>query len=308
MDKKELCKKILKLDKDNIVIVGPDYTNKNKIRVYNNGGRIAYIYVGNRGSNSELMSIAYADPKYCKEHNKLSGIITSTTDEVSFEKNILDKEYYLLSKEALTNRWVKSKKNEEGKAILRERNIETQIMKKFMKAQGDIITIDMEVQCPRKWFENMENDAEIKKLMKKQKITKQPRFDIITFSKDGIGIIELKVDNENCENIISHYAHMKHVLNNREDFMKEIRRRIKYLKEYDLINSDLVDKYEKQVFENKEKKLWCGFLFVRGGKEECIKNMKKLENLSDVDKIKFMYYEDVESIDFKNNIKIRKEK
>lgn len=110
-----------------------------------------------------------------------------------------------------------------------------------MISENDWVALDMEFQCPGSWFEKMNSDKEINKFSKKKKgnqeITKRPRFDIITFSKEGIGIIELKVDNENCDNILSHYCHMKHILNNKESktkFVDEIYRRIEYLKEFEI--------------------------------------------------------------------------
>ena len=294
MNKKELCKKIM--ENENIVIVGPDCTERRMLRVYNSGGRIARIYVGDKkDKKSELMSMGYVN--WCKKDaNKLKNILKNATTEEKITNAILSKDYLDLSQDAVNNRHgTKNKKSNNDNKEQKERNIETQIVKKFMNSKGNWIAIDMEVQCPKAWFENMKSDEEINKLGKI--ITEQPRFDIISFSKEGIGIIELKVNNENCDNLLSHYAHMKHILNNKDKFMKEIYRRIKYLKENELINSEIIDKYGKQIFN--EKKLWCGFLFVGGDKSKSINLIEQFNKFEIRDKLKFMYC-DFNEIDLLN--------
>lgn len=315
MENKELCKKLLDLN-ENIVIVGPDYSKKNKLRVYNTGGRIARIYVGERNSKSELMTDGYI--KYCeKDPKKLASIITNAKTEEQIRNAMLSKDYLDLSQDAVNKRHGnKTKKRDTDYEKLKERNVETQIMRKFMTAKGDWIAIDMEVQCPTKWFKKMRSDKEINNIMQKSKtITKQPRFDIITFSKEGIGIIELKVNNENCENMISHYVHMKHLLsmNNkdardaRDEFMKEMNRRIDYLIEEptgnDLVNTKIIKQYRDQVF--KENKLWCGFLFVGGGKSKSIQKVVRNfgdKNLEELDNLKFLYCDEdkIDSLNIEN--------
>ena len=48
--------------------------------------------------------------------------------------------------------------------------------------------VDMEVQFPKSYFENVEFSAGI---------TKVPRFDLVVINEKRLGIIELKVNNEN---------------------------------------------------------------------------------------------------------------
>lgn len=297
MKKKELCQKLNQNKK--IVIVGPDFSHRNKLRVYNTGGRIARIYVGERNGKSELMDKNYA--KYCKKDaKKLERIIKNATTEEQITNTILSKDYQELSQDAVNNRYGKKAKKEDDD---KERNVETQILKRFMDAENGWIAIDMEFQCPRKWFENMKNDKEINKLLgdKKNKITIQPKFDIITFSKEGIGIIELKVNNENCDNILSHYCHMKHILKNKDikkSFIDEIFiNRIDHLKDNGLINKNIIDKYGEQI--SNEKKLWCGFLFVGGGKYESAGKVRVLKEKEFTNNLKFMYC-DFNEIDLLN--------
>ena len=300
MKKKELCQKLNQNKK--IVIVGPDFSHKNKLRVYNTGGRIARIYVGNRNGKSELMDKKYAT--YCeKDAKKLERIIINATTEEQITNTILSKDYQELSQDAVDNRYGKKAKKEDDD---KERNVETQILKRFMNAENEWIAIDMEFQCPRKWFENMKNDKEIKKLLedKKNKITIQPKFDIITFSKEGIGIIELKVNNENCDNILSHYCHMKHILKNKDvtkNFIDEIFiNRIDHLINNGLINKNIIDKYREQIFN--EKKLWCGFLFVGGNKSKSINLLNPFRQLEIKDKLKFLYcdFNDLDLLNINN--------
>ena len=117
----------------------------------------------------------------------------------------------------------KNKTNKE-----KERDIETKIVKKFMNTNNDWAIIDMEVQCPKEWLNTLVvNEGE----------TTQPRFDLIVINSKGLGIIELKVDEENCNNLKSHYKHMLYIQNNSDSFIKEIKRRIEILKDYELISS-----------------------------------------------------------------------
>lgn len=65
----------------------------------------------------------------------------------------------------------------------------------------------------------------------------------------------------------------------------------------EIINSKIIDKYGEQIFN--EKKLWCGFLFVGGGKAENAKIVrglkKKLEEKEFLNNLKFMYCDNDES-------------
>ena len=299
LKKKYLIKYLATMDNE-IVIVSPDYTKKNKMRIYKNGGLYGKIAHRDKSKNlkSELMTKEYA--KYCSNESKLKEFINSANNEEDIIETFYKKEYLELAKEALNNKWKKEKDDR-----LKERNIETKIMRKFMKYNNGFITIDMEMACPKKWFQDMIKDSEIKNIKEKLeykngKLTLIPRFDIISFSNEGIGIIELKVDNENTENISSHYAHMKYILNDKNakiSFLNEIKRRLYYLKKYELVNEKIINKYENEIFENQ--KIWCGFLFVGGERKEIIeKIVTELGNYEDINKIKFMYCSNFEEIDF----------
>ena len=290
---------------ENIVIVGPtlkEEKNPSKhLRVYYRGGRLADIYAGpSKNGKSTLMSKAYKE-QFKDNIEKKEKFEKIVKDAVSNDDNLLevlsDKEKFQLIKEAFEKKWTKVKDSQ------KERDVETQIMRNFMISENDWIAVDMEFKCPGSWFEKMDSDKEIEDMKENNEITDSPKFDIITISKEGIGIIELKVDNENCDNILSHYAHMKHILNNKESktkFINEIHRRIDYLQKIELINSKIIDKYGDQIFN--EEKLWCGFLFVGGGKSRSVKIVNELENKEFTNNLKFMYcdFNEIDSLNINN--------
>ena len=149
LKKKDLIKYLATMDNE-IVIVSPDYTDKNKMRIYKNGGLYGKIAHRDKFKNlkSELMTKEYA--KYCSNESKLKEFINFANSEEDIIETFYKKEYLELAKEALNNKWKKEKDDR-----LKERNIETKIMRKFMKSNNGFITIDMEMACPQKWFQDM---------------------------------------------------------------------------------------------------------------------------------------------------------
>lgn len=289
MENKEICKKMMDLN-EKIVIVGPplgkdtdkEKEKETKLRVYYKGGLLAKIDIDGK---IELMDEGYAKNIYCSNPEKLKEFIANPTIETISNSLFLN-----LAEEAFDRRWKKEA----------ERNVETQIVRKHMLTDEEWMIIDMEFQCPPSWFNNIDSDNELKNIENK---TDREKFDLISFSKEGIGIIELKVNNKHCDNICSHYAHMKHILNNKESktkFINEIHRRIDYLQKNELINSKIIDKYSDQIFN--EEKLWCGFLFVGGGKSGSAKIVKELGNKEFTDNLKFMYcdFNEIDSLNINN--------
>ena len=286
MENKEICKKMMDLN-EKIVIVGPtlgkdtdkEKEKEKKLRVYYKGGLLAKIDIDGK---IELMDKGYAKNVYCSNPEKLKEFIANPTIETISNSLFLN-----LAEEAFDRRWKKEA----------ERNVETQIVRKHMLTNEEWMIIDMEFQCPPSWFNNIDSDKELKSIENK---TDREKFDLISFSKEGIGIIELKVNNKHCDNICSHYAHMKHILNNKDKFMKEIYRRITYLQENELINSEIIDKYREQIFN--EEKLWCGFLFVGGEKSKSIEIIKPFEQFEIIDKLKFLYcdFNQIDLLDINN--------
>ena len=123
-----------------------------------------------------------------------------------------------------------------------ERTIETLIMDFHNQKCGNA-AIDMELQysiedhfgwtkikCPgqnykskmvyknKTWY----NEA----CFDNSKDTKSPRIDLMVLNEDGIGFVELKVDNANCENLGNHIRHMNYILSHKDTFIQDAERRI----------------------------------------------------------------------------------
>ncbi len=292
MDKKKIIEQLLNNKELNIVVVGPDYNDgtKNKLRIYAMGGRIGRIYVGKRNDGkSELIDLDYCN--YC---SKLKDILDIDNKEnrsnEEIEKILISEDYLKLVKEALSIKWKKKSENE------KERDIETKIVKNFMKTENDWAIIDMEVQCPKEWLKTF--------IPSYFDETKQPRFDLIVLNNQGLGIIELKVNNENCENLKGHYEHMAYIQRNPDLFIKEMNRRIKILHKNELISDKTMAIFEKQ---KDNFKIWCGFLFVGGGIEKSQKIVKdNLTQLNQEDKaiknFKYLYCEDIKDLNLNEMI------
>ena len=118
--------------------------------------------------------------------------------------------------------------------------------------------------------------------------TKSSRIDLMVLNEDGIGFVELKVNNENCGNLDSHINHMNYILSHKEKFLHDAERRVEVLLKYDLLEREM----ERNLDEwKKTKNIWCGILFVGkqehlAGTKEMIK--KQLESLKDGIKCAFV--------------------
>ena len=287
MDINEAIKKLQK-DPD-IIITGPDCSDINKLRVYANGGLIGKIYIGNRSDGStELISKGYYN-KSTKDGDKfiLEKIVEKQKDPLEI---LVDDEYIHACKQAVENRFGK-KKNDSSVQGEKERHVQTRIVKRFMSQIKDWCTVDMEMECPERWVIGNNFSANT---------TKQPRFDMIVLNHDGVGIIELKVNNDNIENLESHYEHMEFFLTNaatQQCFLDEINRRVDIL-----VNNGLLD---GSAMDFPRDRLWCGFLFVGGELSDTKKEVvNRLSNKKCVNRLKFLYYPsfDVNKIDINSSI------
>ena len=263
------------LNFEGVTIVGPDYSDKNKLRVYADGAKIGKIYVGPQ-SNGEhnLISDGYIGHYNASKEEKmgkdLKTIIENSRDIL---KTMTESEYITKSKIAIRQKFG----DDEG-----ERSVETSIVKDFMNNTkvNDWAVIDMEVQFPKKKFDGNTFS---------KKTTKQPRFDIVVVNNLGIGFLELKVNNKNVDNLNSHYEHMEFLLQKPGWFLEEIKRRMKVIKPYNLINESLID------IALKTKNLWCGFLFVGGGYRKAKDIVKQFSGKERISDFKFLYYNDTKN-------------
>jgi hypothetical protein len=271
-----MCEELKKYEE--LVVVGPDCIDKNKLRVYANGGLLGKIYAGNaHNGKTKLMSDAYAKPKY-DDSGTLEGIIKEARGKE--DATLVKKEYVEVGINAIEKRFGEKKTKKQSE---KERHVETRIVKNYMNTDKSWSVVDMEAQFSKTWFANHHF---------RKGTTVQPRFDLIVLNEEGLGIIELKVNNENCDNVTSHYDHMSHVLKNQttsEKICAELGRRIEILKKYDLVSPETFKMYEK--IKDKKMPVWCGFLFVGGTLEKSKKIAKQLEGEKNINDIKFMYYD-----------------
>ncbi len=260
-----------------VTIVGPDYSDKNKLRVYADGARIGKIYVGTKSNGKhELISDGYFKHyDASKEHKKgniLETVVKNSRDNL---KTMTKSDYINKAKIAIRQKFG------DVEGVPSERSVETSIVKEFMNNANvnDWAVIDMEVAFPIERFGGNSFS---------EKTTQQPRFDIVVVNNSGIGFLELKVNNENVGNLNSHYEHMEFLLQKPEWFLEEIKRRLKVIKPYNLINESLID------VALKTENLWCGFLFVGGDLDKAQNLVNSLSEKEKIDDFKFLYYEDME--------------
>lgn len=194
--------------------------------------------------------------EYLLQKGKLKEIIDLATKNHTENNTFISPAYLENAIEAIEAKFSAKEKKDTVNAI-KERYIETAIVRKHMKSNMQWSVIDMETQFPKNYFLN----ATFSK-----GTTKSPRFDLIVINETGFGIVELKVNNENCNNMQSHYEHMTYVLKYPEKFRQEFQRRLEILKKFELINQETVSMYKK-LLDYGEIPLWCGFLFVGGKKK-----------------------------------------
>ncbi len=118
------------------------------------------------------------------------------------------------------------------------------------KREGHVYISEMEYRN-KTWYNEclFDNSAD----------TKSPRVDLMILNDDGVGFVELKVDNENCDNLRSHINHMKYILSHVDIFRADAERRITVLQKYGLLENEMMPNLKKW---NENKKIWCGILFV----------------------------------------------
>lgn len=254
-----------------IVVVGPDGKTKTKLRVYAYGGCIGRIATracdNNRLAESENYEIylkkagkdylQFMVQKYPELQElpgmdlseKLSGKLKEMLSLQNGKKTdelLLNLQYLDFILKAAKIRFTNPREDEY------ERKIQTEIVKKHLdKKLGDgWCIVDMEFAISEK-----DEDTDDKQIFKP---------DIVVLDKEkGFGLIELKYQNKNTENLSDHYSEFVNAANDsdvREWIIGELKRRCGFLLDYELMNREL---YE---ISQKPKSLWRGFLFVGGEK------------------------------------------
>ena len=145
---------------------------------------------------------------------------------------------------------------------LGERRLQTAIVKQHMKKapEDGWCVVDMEYTFD-----------------KKQSLTgKIFKPDIVVFDKNnGFGFIELKYKDMSAKNLDKHYTDFQNVLQSREKVkktMEALKNRGAYLWKYDLIS----DAIYQAMKASDAPKLWQGFLFVGGSRENAVRFAKSL--------------------------------
>ena len=257
--------------KSRIVLAAPAYGAKNLLRVYMNGGSIGKIALDESEKTTGIKSNSYAH----KHKGNIPDIVEmldpeSETDEETRLSAIISDEYLRYAKEATTTYSVKKDDTSDT-----ERTVETMIMD-FRNQKSGNAAIDMEMQYSARdhfgWTrEKKEGHVYISEMEYKNKIwyneglfddsadTKSPRVDIMILNDDGVGFVELKVDNKNCNNLRSHINHMNYILSHTDVFRADAERRISVLQKYGLLEEEMLPNLKKW---NENKRIWCGILFV----------------------------------------------
>lgn len=279
----ELCKYEFKdggVTEKPIVILGPDGTNRNMLRVYAYGGLIGRIATEEKkDDNHHLADIDYAkyleraDAEYVQyifkkypdlekilgksSGEKLSGRLQTILGQKNFDKAgmLFEAEYLDLILKAAKIRFTKEETGQ-----LKERNVEFAVVKKHMRKEMEDgwCIIDAE-------YDTREGTE----------IECADKPDLVVYDiRKGFGLIELKYENNSTENLCKHYQAVHNMIENTgcEEIIKELKRRCRFLADYGLIDREFYDCMENDSHSC----LWQGFLFVGGKKSDSVKQAENI--------------------------------
>jgi len=295
----------LKAD-ENIVILGPDGSNPNHLRIYSHGGFMGGVPL-TKNSSWKRPDAKYSKDKY-DENGQLKDFLSKEkTCCNKIEKNQYRQELYSNPEfitalmNAIKKRNYKYITNADGtvKIIKIERAIQTALISKNLSESGNsgFLICDMELCVPTE-DPNKNN---------------WPTFDIIVLDlKSGrVGLVELKCDKKSCKNssgLQAHFADMNKCLSTSEYFeyiCKNIIIRFDFLKEVGIISQEL------PTPKINEKTIFCGFLFIDNGKgslgkksdavKVCniqFKEDAKASFKAQKDRFLFLYADSVDTVDF----------
>lgn len=269
-----------------VVLCAPAHGAPDFLRVYMNGGNIGKIAINDKKKTTGIHYEAYAH----KHKGKIPDIVaTLSKDCKSSEEQRLqtltDEEYLQYVKHA-TIAYSRKKDNSDT-----ERTIETLIMDYRNQKCGNA-AIDMELQYSIEehfgWTKTKRTGCDYKSEMIYRKKTwynefyfdnpsdtKSSRIDLMVLNEEGIGFVELKVNNVNCENLGNHISHLNYILSHKGGFISDARRRVDVLDNYGLLEKEMGKNLE---YWKEKHNIWCGILFV-GGVEHLLeaKDMIKMQ-------------------------------
>ncbi len=250
-----------------IVIAPPCLGEPNKLRVYAYGGEIGRIAGPHPNAKCSLLSEAYF--KYIKdqeEKDKLVRLINAN----STERLLMMSDYIKLATKAAKIRY-------KGK----ERSVETEILKKFMKrGKRDWCVVDMEFFPSKQLFPSEQHKIRNGK----------PDLVVYDYKKNQFGVVELKYNNQSVDNIGKHLKDFKFISDNSKKFNNEMIRRVSWLEEFGLIEN-ITDGF------NLNNHVWYGFLFVGEDPEKSKKIAKSLQKKKDYEKAHFRYVQSVDALE-----------
>lgn len=262
------------VDNKPFTILPPSKGEKNKLRIYAEGGLFAKIRIeGDAKSENdlELLSSGYSKYAGSDADSFLAYIEKAEKDTNSAISVILDRKFIDIALKCLKKKWKKKA------GTPKEKDVQNEIVKNYMMNNSKWKVISQEAQFKGNDFKGGEFSSTT---------SEKERFDLIVMSDRGIGFIELKVNNENCDNLNSHYEHMQYVKKNPKVFLEDVKRRFEIIEKYGLWPQE-----EMKLFSTE--KIWFGFLFIKGGKDRCktIIENKMSDKLLDDKETMLLYYD-----------------
>lgn len=272
-----------------IIVLAPKLGNSKpgeeskKLRVYTYGGLIGEIPTSHRQQASLFKDKNY--PKYLahdsKKKSRLEELLLLSNSKTQVLRTLFDDEYLKLAIEACRNRYTK----EMGDP--KERVIETNLVKQYLGNTDAWIPFDIEFSTPQNWGDEERGTS-----------------DIILYDKrnNTFYLIELKYNNKSCigkSGLLAHYNKVTKIIKeSRDNLVKEFYRKLDFLCEYEIINSEAWKEVLKST-DREKIKLKFGYFFIGGKVEKYVKDVK--EELKDTDKdCSFLYSPDIDTDILKN--------
>lgn len=283
---------------DNIFICSPAFDD-NRLRVYANGGLFCLIPTTSRNieipSFDSYLKFVEDSETYRnleKEHKKFFIDMTGNSSSDKDEKNKRRAEFLMNPKwfralfEATRAKYLSEK---ESSAVAAERFNQTIIARNhrdFQKHNGTVVCA-FEMTAPGIWYERYENDSDYVKTQ----ISKNPECDLVTFSCSPdlqdfrISMIELKCNQNACTQPTSGLADHARDMTicrakvNRNDYIREILRRLQYMIYYDLLKNvpDGLMTHIQKLSEHPEQVTLCSCFLFTG--DDNIKDAQKAAEL-----------------------------
>lgn len=258
-----------------------------KLRVYAYGGLIGEIPTG-QGQQASLADKKYLKylPENSNKKSRLEELFSDSKTEGNAQvlQTLFSDDYLELIVEACRSRFTKEM------GVLKERLIETSLVKKYLENTDIWVPIDIEFLVSKDWLDNEE---------------KRGKPDIILYDRRvrSFRLIELKYDGESCtgDNSLSHhYDNAMNIIksSHREKFINEFFRKMNYLYDYGIISGEAWNEVLKSM-DRKNVDLEFGYFFIKGDLET-YKTYVRTE-LGGTDKnCSFLYSPDIDTDILKN--------